>query len=74
VAVVLTLVQTRQIVNIHKRKSTKNTVQTIETVNRNIHTTKTPTHCKTYTDPHIRKQLKITTVQVKTNTVQDLSK
>jgi len=43
-AVVLTLVQTKQIkIDIHKRNNTKNTVQTIQnTVN--IHITKTPTH------------------------------
>jgi len=50
VAVVLTLVQTKQIrINIHKRNNTKNAVQTIEnTVNTSTHTciTKTPTHCK----------------------------
>jgi hypothetical protein len=44
VAVVLTLVQARQIrINIHKRNNTKNTVQTIQnTVNTSTHITKTP--------------------------------
>ena len=41
--------------------------------NPHIHT---PTHYKThtYTHPHITKQFKTTTVQVKTNTVQDIPK
>ena len=49
VAVVLTLVQTKQVrINIHKRNNTKNTVQTIQnTINTSIHITKTPTHYKT---------------------------
>jgi len=49
VAVVLTLVQTKQIrKNIHKRNNRKITVQTIRnTVNTSIHTTKTPTHYRT---------------------------
>jgi hypothetical protein len=54
VAVVLTLVQTKQMrINIHKRntktqyKQYKNTVQTIQnTVNTSTHITKTPTHTK----------------------------
>jgi len=62
VAVVLTLVQTKQIrINIHKQDIAKITVQTIHnTVNTSIHTTKTPTHYKThtYTHPHITKQVK----------------
>jgi hypothetical protein len=65
VAVVLTLVQTKQIINIHKRNNTKNTVQTIQsTVNTSTHITKTPTQYKThtYTHPHITKQVKINTV------------
>jgi len=70
VAVVVTLVQTKQIrINIHKRNSTKNTVQTIQnTVNTSTHITKTPTHYKTptythtHTHPHITKQVKTTTV------------
>jgi len=43
VAVVLTLVHTKQIrINIHKRNNTKNTVQTIQnTVNTSTHITKT---------------------------------
>ena len=71
VAVVLTPVQTKQIrINIHKRNSTKDTVQTIQnTVNANTRINKTPTHHKTstYIHPHITKQ-------VKTNTVQDIPK
>jgi len=78
VAVVLTLAQTKQIrINIHKRNNTKNTVQTLQnTVNTRIRITKTPTHYKThtYTRPHITKQVKTTTVQIKTNTVQDIPK
>jgi len=73
VAIVLTLVQTKQIIHIRKRNNTKNTVQTVQnTVNTNIHITKTPTHYKThtYTHPHIIKQAETITVQVKTNTVQ----
>jgi len=47
VAVVLTLVQTKQIrLNIHERNN-KNTEQTIQnTINTRIHITKTPTHYK----------------------------
>ena len=78
VAVVLTLVQTKQIIiNVHKGNNTKYTVQIIQnTVNTSIHITKTPTHYKThtFTHPHITKQVKTTTVQVKTNTVQDIPK
>ena len=49
VAVVLTLVQTKQTrINIHKRNNTKNTVQTIQnTVNTSTHITKTLTHYTT---------------------------
>jgi len=78
VALVLTLVQTKQIIiNVHKGNNTKYTVQIIQnTVNTSIHITKTPTHYKThtFTHPHITKQVKTTTVQVKTNTVQDIPK
>ena len=77
-ALVLTLVQTKQIIiNVHKGNNTKYTVQIIQnTVNTSIHITKTPTHYKThtFTHPHITKQVKTTTVQVKTNTVQDIPK
>ena len=65
VAVVLTLVQTKQIINVHKRNNTKNTVQSIQnTVNTSTHIIKTPTHIHThtYTHPHITKQVKTTTV------------
>ena len=50
-AVVLTLVQTKQIrINIHKRNNTKNTVQKLQnTVNTSTHSTKTPTHTHTHT-------------------------
>ena len=54
-AVVVTLVQTKQIrINIHKRDNTKNTVNT------NIHITKRVTLYKTrtYTHPHITIKLK----------------
>ena len=71
VAVVLTLVQTKQIrINIHKRNNTKNRVQKIQNrENTSILITKTPTHYKTHTNtrPHIKKE-------VKTNTVQDKPK
>ena len=73
-AAILKLAQTKQIrINIHKRNNTNNTVQTIQnTVNTNIHITKTPTLYKThtYTHPHIRKQVTTATVQVQTTTVQ----
>ena len=77
-AVVPTLVQTKQIrINIHKRNNTKNTVQTIQNtviqvhiLPKHPHITK-PTHTHTHT---ITKQVKTTKVQVKTNTVQDISK
>jgi hypothetical protein len=54
VAVVLTLVQTKQVrINIHKLNNTKNTVQTIQnTVNTSTHITKTPTHYKTHKYTH----------------------
>jgi len=58
-------------------KQYKNTVQTIHnTVNTSIHITKTPTHYKTrtYAHPHITNQVKINTVQVRKNTVQDMPK
>ena len=73
VAVVFTLVQTKQIrINIHKRNDTK-AVQIIQnTVNTSTHITKTPTHYKTHT--HITTQVETTTVQVKTATVQDTPK
>ena len=49
VAVVLTLLQTKQIrINIHKPNNTKNTVQALQnTVNTITHITKTPTHYRT---------------------------
>ena len=56
-AVVLTVVQTKQIrINIHKRNNTKNTVQTIQnTVNTSALITK---HLHIHTHPHITKQVK----------------
>jgi hypothetical protein len=78
VAVVLTLVQTKQIrINIHKGNNTKTTVQTIQNaVNTSTQITKTPTHYKThkYKNPHITKQVKITTEKVKTTTLHDIPK
>jgi hypothetical protein len=67
VAVVLTLVQTKQIrINIHKRNNTKNTIQTTQnTVYTSTHNSKTPTLYKTYayTRPYITKQVKTNTAQ-----------
>jgi len=61
VAVVLTLVQKKQIrINTHKRNNTKITVQTTHSTV-NTHITKTPPHIHTH--PHITKQVKTTTVQ-----------
>ena len=63
-AVVLTLVQTKQIIYINE--TIQKTVQTIQnTVNTSTHITKTPTHNKihTYTHPHITKPVKTTTAQ-----------
>jgi hypothetical protein len=61
VAVVLTIVQTKQIrINISKRNNTNNTVEKIQnTVNTSIHTLKNP-HIQ---HPHNTKQIKTTTVQ-----------
>ena len=39
-----------------------------------IYISKTPTHYKTHTNTHITKQYKTTTVQIKTNTIQDIPK
>ena len=58
-AVVLTLVQTKQIIYINE--SIQNTVQTIQnTVNTSTHITKTPTHNKTNTYTHLRMQYIVT--------------
>ena len=69
VAVVLTLVEEKQIrINIHKRNNKKNTVQTIQnTVNTSTRITKTPTHTHThtYTHPYITKQVKTTQYKLK---------
>jgi hypothetical protein len=74
VAVVLTLVQTKQIrINIHKRNNTKNTYKHFKTEYKQVQRTYYQnTH--TYTHPFITKQVKTTTIQVKTNTVQDIHK
>jgi hypothetical protein len=66
VAVVLTLVQTKQIrIYIHKQNNTKTQYKPYNTVNTSAHITKTPTYYKThiYIHPHITKQVKTTTVQ-----------
>ena len=66
-AAVLIIAQRKQIrINIHKQNNTKNTAQAIQnTVNTSTHFTKTHTHYKThtYTNPHITKQVKTSTVQ-----------
>ena len=52
-------------INIHKQNNTKNTLQTIQnTVNTSTHITKIPPQYKThtYTQPHITKQVKTTTL------------
>ena len=60
-AVVLTLVQTKQLrMSIHKRNNTQNTIQTIQNTVNTIHVL--PKH--PHKEPHI-------TQQFKTNTVQD---
>jgi len=64
-------------VRINIRKRSKKAVQTTHnTANTSTRITKTPTHYKThtYTNQHITKQVKTTTVQVKTNRVHDISK
>ena len=71
-AVVLILVQTKQIINIlvHKRNNKKK-VQTIQnTVNTSSQITKTPTRYKTqtYTHPHITKHTHIHTHKIPTHT------
>jgi hypothetical protein len=59
-AVVLTLVQTKQIrIDIHKGNNTKHN-QYKYTYYQNTHTLQNP---HTYTHPHITKQVKTTTVQ-----------
>ena len=51
-AVVVTLVQTKQM-KIYVKETTRNTVQTIQnTVNTSTHITKTSTHYKTHTYTH----------------------
>jgi alpha-N-acetylglucosamine transferase len=70
VAVVLTLVQTKQIrINIHKQNNTKNTVKTIQNaVHTRIHITKIPTHTHTHT---LQNKLKQPQYKLK-KTVQDI--
>jgi len=64
VAAVYTLVQIR--INIHKRNNTKTQYEQYKTQQIQVHIL--PKH------PHITKQVKRTTVQLKTNTVQDIPK
>jgi hypothetical protein len=69
VAVVFTLVQTKQLkINIHKRNNTKTQYKQYKTQQIQIHIAKTPAHYKThtYTHPHVTKQGKTTTVQIHT--------
>jgi len=76
VAVVLSLVQTKQIRIYINETIQKPQYKQYRTLNASIHITITPTHYKphTYTHPHITKQVKTTTVQIKINTVQDIPK
>jgi len=61
VAVVLTLVQAKQIrMNIHKQNNIKHSTNNTKQVNVSTHITKTPT--PTYKHPHITIQVKTTTV------------
>ena len=63
-----------------RNKHGKTSVRVRKTSEYSIHFTKTPTHYKshtnthTHTHPHITKQYKTTTVQIKTNTLQDIPK
>ena len=70
-AVVLTLVQTKQIrINTYKRNSTKKHSTNNTKHNKYKYTYYQNTH--TYTHPHITKQVKTNTVQVKINIVHDI--
>ena len=73
-AVVLTLVQSKQIgINIHKRNNKKHSTNNTKHTKHMYTYYHTPTHYKThtYTHSHITKEVNTTTVQVKSNTVQD---
>jgi hypothetical protein len=73
VAVVLTLVQTKQIrINIHKQKKYKKHSTNNTKHSKYKYTYYQNTH--TYTHPYITKQVKTTTVKITTNTVQDIPK
>ena len=63
-AVVLTLVETKQIIYINETTQNRSRDST-NTVNTSTHITKTPTHNKTntYTHPHLTNQVKTTTAQ-----------
>jgi len=72
VAIVLTLVQTKQIRICINETIQKNTVQTIQnTVNRSIHITKTPTHTHTHT---LQRNFRQPQYKLKETTVKDISK
>jgi len=77
VAVVLTLVQTKHKRNNTKKHSTNNTKHSKYkyTYYQNTHTLRNPyTHAHTHAHLRITKQVTTTTVEVKTNTVQDIPK
>jgi hypothetical protein len=65
-----------------RKKHGKTSVRVRKTSEHSIHITKTPTHYKTHTNTHTHAhahahltiQYKTTTVQMKTNTVQDIPK
>jgi len=74
VAVVLTLVQTKQIrIYVHKRNNKKHSINKTKHTKYKYAYYQTPTHYKTHTykHPHIREEANTTTVHVKTNTAQD---
>ena len=61
--VVLILLPTKQIINVHKRNNTKNTVQTMQnTLSTSIDITKTPTPTDTHT---LQAQYKLKQTQYK---------
>jgi len=66
-AVVLTLVQTKQIINMHKRNITKTQYKQYKTPQIQVHVLpKHPHNCQkahTLQNPHITKKVKTTTVQ-----------
>jgi hypothetical protein len=61
-----------------REKHGKPSVRVAKEIQSTLYTNKTPTHYKTHpythTHPHITKQFKTTTVQIETNTVQDIPK